>query len=149
MQRDRRLLGLDQRALDRVGLLAHARGHALDQFLEPAAGFVLERVLAWAPDVEAVASRPDQAVDPRELLHHPPVAPADHAHRAAFGQPAHRVAHALGDHRVLGTIDHRGQRPVVVEQGRRTAPAERPAQLPAVAQGVRQPANARRWSRSR
>src|SRR3712207_7002380 len=39
-----------------------------------------------APDVEAVAAGDGQVVEAHELLHHPPITPADHAHRTPLGQ---------------------------------------------------------------
>src|SRR3712207_7532141 len=52
----------------------------------------------WTPDVEAVAAGDDQIVEAYELLHHPPVAPADHAHGAPLGQPDRKSTRLNSSH---------------------------------------------------
>src|SRR5918994_1441338 len=95
------LLRLDEGAIDRAQLLAQARLHSFKQPPELLAFLALDLTARGAPDVEAVAAGDDQVVYAHELLDHPPIAPADHAHGAAFGQSADSVPHALGDDRVL------------------------------------------------
>src|SRR5215216_5837495 len=110
------LLRLDEGAIDLAQLLAQARLHSFEQPSEAFAFLALDLTALGAPDVEAVAAGDDQVVYPHELLDHPPVAPADHAHGATSGQVANGVTHALRDERVLGPVDDRRQRAVVVEE---------------------------------
>src|SRR3712207_2275561 len=136
--RDRGFLRLDQRALDRVNLLVEPRSHLVKQRLESNAFRALDGTFLRAPDVEAVAAGDDQVVEAHELLHYPPVAPANHAHRAPPGQPSDGVPHALGDDSVLGTVHYGGQRAVVVEEDGRRFPGKLFGQLVTVGQRVRQ-----------
>ena len=50
----------------------------------------------------------------------------DHANRAALRECPDRRAHALRDDRVVRPVDDRSQRPVVVEEDRRTTSPELP-----------------------
>src|SRR5215213_6319603 len=137
MCRDRGSLWLDQGALDGVQLLVEPRLYLIEQRLELGALLAPNGAL-WAPDVEAVAAGDGQVVEAHELLHHPPIAPADHAHWAPLGQPANGVPHTLGDDGVLWPVDYGCQRAVVVEEHGRNFAGQPPGQLVAVGKCMRQ-----------
>src|SRR5918998_1786327 len=113
------------------------RLYLIEQRLERGALLTLDGALR-APDVEAAAAGDDQVVEAHELLHQPPVAPADHAHRAPPGELADGSAHALGDDGVLGSVRYRGQGAVVVEEDSGGPHVQEPGQLVAMGQRVRQ-----------
>src|SRR5829696_9658783 len=137
MCRDRGSLWLDQGALDGVQLLVKPRLYLIEQRLELGALLAPNGAL-WAPDVEAVAAGDDQVVEAYELLHHPPIASADHAHRTPLGQPANGVPHTLGDDGVLWPVDYRCQRAVVIEEHGRNFAGQLHGQLVAVGKCMRQ-----------
>jgi hypothetical protein len=110
-------------------LLAQTRLHPFEQSPELLAFLALDLTARGAPDVEAVAAGNDQVVYTHELLHHPPVAPADHAHGATPGEPANCVTHALGDQGVLRPINDGRQRTVVVEEDGRPSSRQVPVEL--------------------
>jgi hypothetical protein len=108
------LLRLDESAIDDAQLLTQACLHPFEQPREALAFFALDLTARRAPDVEAVAAGDDQVVYAHEPLDHPPITPADHTHGATPGQLADGIAHALRDERLLGPVDDRRQRAVVV-----------------------------------
>src|SRR5918992_5230047 len=136
MCRDRGSLWLDQGALDGNQLLVEPRLYLIEQRLELGALLAPNGAL-WAPDVEAVAAGDDQIVEAYELLHHPPIAPADHAHRAPLGKPANGVPHTLGYDGVLWSVDYGCQRAVVVQEHGRNFAGQPPGQLVAVGKCMR------------
>src|SRR5215204_1523641 len=136
-----RLLRLDEGAIDLAQLLAQARLHPFEQPPEAFAFLALDLTAHGAPDVEAVAAGDDQVVYAHELLDYPPVAPADYAHGATSGQVANGVPHALRDERVLGPVDDRRQRAVVVEEHGRSSSRQITGQLVTVLERVRQITN--------
>src|SRR5215203_4886248 len=136
-----RLLRLDEGAIDLAQLLAQARLHPFEQPPEAFAFLALDLTAHGAPDVEAVAAGDDQVVYAHELLDYPPVAPADYAHGATSGQVANGVPHALRDERVLGPVDDRRQRAVVVEEHGRSSSRQITGQLITVLERVRQITN--------
>src|SRR5215210_6939158 len=137
MCRDRGSLWLDQGALDGVQLLVEPRLYLIEQRLELGALLAPNGVL-WAPDVEAVAAGDDQIVEAYELLHHPPIAPADHAHRTPPGEFADGSAHAVRDDGVFGPVHDRRQGAVIVEEDSGAPQVQQPGQFIAVGQRVRQ-----------
>lgn len=143
VQRDRCLLGFDHRALDRVGLLAHAFRDALDQLLKAAARLVFQRALRRTPDIETVAPATIRSSTPMRPWTTRRSRPLTTQNRAALRKSPDRRAHALRDDRVLRPVDDRSQRAVVVEEDRRTMSPEVPRELVAVAHGVGQRRDAR------
>src|SRR5215213_6822006 len=137
VRRNRGSLDLDQGTLDGIELLVEPPLYPVEQRLELGALLALYGTLR-APDVEAVATGDDQVVEAHELLHHPPVAPADHAHRTPTGELADSPAHALGDDGVFGPVHYRRQGAVIVEEYSGTPHIQQPGQLVTVGQRVRQ-----------
>ena len=135
---DGRLLRLDERALDRIELVAKLRGHAVEGLFVTRRRLVLDRTPLGAPDVEPVAACDHQVVDTRQCLHDGTIATADNADGAAARQPAHRIPHALGDHRILGPVDDRRERAVVVEEHGRPPAGQLLAELLVIRERVRQ-----------
>src|SRR3712207_5785428 len=136
MGRDRCLLRLDESPLYGIHLPVQAPIHLLQQVCESGSFLALDLTARGAPDVETMTAGDDKVVYAHELLHHPPIAPADHAHGAAFGQSADGLPHAFGDERVLWPVHDRRQGAVVVEEDGRTSPRQMPGQLIAVLERV-------------
>src|ERR671913_2544409 len=111
--------------------------YLLEQHLELGALLALDGALR-APDVESVAAGDDQVVEAHELLHHPPIAPADDAHRTPPGEFADGSAHAVRDDGVFGPVHYRRQGAVIVEEYSGAPHVQQPGQLVAVGQRVRQ-----------
>src|SRR5215208_62823 len=135
------LLRLDEGTIDGAQLLAQAGLHSFEQVCELLSFLALDLAASGAPDIEAVAAGHYQVIYAHELLDHPPVAPADHAHGATCGQLADGVPHALRDERLLRPVDDRRQRAVVVEEHGRALSLQAPFQLVAVIERVWQITN--------
>jgi len=114
--------GLDKGAFDRAQLIPKACLNTFEQPPKIFTFFAADLAACGAPDVEAVAAGDDQVVHAHKLLDRGAVAPADHAHGAAGGQPAYGPTHPFRDHRVLWAVDDRRQRAIIVEEhSRRSA----------------------------
>lgn len=136
VHRHRGPLRLEQDPVERADLALEPVVDPLDERLEAGPRFVLDRARVRAPDVEAVAAGHDQVRHAHELLDHGTVAPGDHAHRAAPGQPPHHLAHARREDRVLRARHDRGQRAVVIKEHRGAAPGDARRERAGVAQRV-------------